>query len=90
MGDLECTSTPASGPVISWRRALLVAGSNLAKYSATAASDSARLISFTCLLHERGMARAWVARPRAGRRVERRMVTTMVGGHATASTLPSY
>ena len=68
----------------------MVAGSNLVKYSVTAALDSARLILFTCLLHEKGMARAWVARPSVGRRVKRCMVTTMVGGYAMASTLPFY
>ena len=54
----------------------------MAKYSATASSDSARLMSSTSFSHEslREAERAWVTRPSAGRRGERRMMSlTMVG-----------
>jgi hypothetical protein len=38
-GEVERTSAPASGPVVSWRRVFLVGGASFTKYSFTALSD---------------------------------------------------
>ncbi len=67
----------------------MVAGSNLEKYSLTAASDLASVISSGCLSHVRGLAKAWPARPRAEKRVKKRMVATIEGARSVAS-LPLY
>jgi hypothetical protein len=84
------TSAPASGPVVSWRRVFFVAGSNLEKYSLTAASDSARVISLRSLSHEKGLEKAWLARPTTEKSVKMRMVATMIGEVRETAKLPLY
>lgn len=74
------TSAPASGPVVSWRRVFFVGGSNLEKYVLTASSVSASVISLMSLSHEKGLERAWLARPTAENSVKKRMVATVGGG----------
>jgi hypothetical protein len=81
----QLTSAPASGPVVSWRAVHLVAGSNLEKYSLTAASDSASDISNASLSHERGPAKAWLARQTAETRAKKYMVANYEGGTTSRS-----
>jgi hypothetical protein len=66
-----------------------VAGSNLEKYSLTAASVSASVISLRSLSNEKGLAKAWLARPTAEKRVKKRMVVT-IGGVREVANLPLY
>ena len=66
-----------------------MAGSNLEKYSLTAASVSASVISLMSLSHEKGVEKAWLARPTSEKRVNRRMVAA-IGEVREAANLPLY
>ena len=49
------------------------------KYALTAASDSASVISLMSLSYEKGLEKAWLARPTTEKRVNGRMAVNIVG-----------
>jgi hypothetical protein len=51
----------------------------LEKYASTAASDSVRVISLVSLSHEKGLEKAWLARPTRDKRFNKCMVASIRG-----------